>query len=80
MNNMKKLEENLNLSAKTRPDVNTLPLGFDVIRSKIAEAALSANDEIYDVTVTLPATNFSVADSEVAKINTYTSDVATTTR
>lgn len=68
----------IQVQEKIEAYINTLNLGFDVIRSKIAEAALSANNEIYDIVITQPATNVSISNSQVAKVNVYTSDVATT--
>jgi len=59
--------------------INTRKLGEDVIITEIIRIAKNANAAVYDITVTLPATNVSISDSEYAKTGSGTGASVTVT-
>ena len=59
--------------------INTRGLGQDVIRTEIIRVAKDANASIYDVNLTVPASNVSVSDAAFAKTGAGTGATVTVT-
>jgi hypothetical protein len=59
--------------------INTLKLGEDVILTAISQVARSANSAVYDVAITSPLTNITIAAGSFAKTGAGTSGLVTVT-
>lgn len=59
--------------------INTLPIGNDVILSEVVRVAKNSNASIYDIKVTTPSANITVASTNVARVGSGTSGIVTVT-
>jgi len=59
--------------------INTLKLGDDVICNKIRELAMGAHPAVYDISMSVPSSNVSISDSQIARTGSGTGGSVTIT-
>ena len=59
--------------------INTLTLGSDVLVSEINRVAKNVSSSVYDVSISIPAANITISDSEFARTGAGTSGVVSVT-
>jgi len=52
--------------------INSLGLGYDVTRAEMIKVAKNVHADIFDIVITLPASNVVVGSNEVPRVNTFT--------